>query len=330
MSKGLAWSFALVSMSLSAQVLPTLSPETNITRLAFGSCNDQRDAQPLWKDMLSMKPDLFIWGGDAIYADWDDRYDIARSYQKQLSVPAYQDVRREIPIFGTWDDHDYGFDNADGTLTKKAESKRLFLDFLGEPTDSPRRTRDGIYTSYEFGEASKKVKIILLDNRYFKNLETSASMLGETQWQWLESELKTSTASLHFIVTGLSIYSPLLPYSEEWAEQPSEINRMLKLMKTYKPKGAVFLTGDKHFGSIFQNYGQLEMMSSGMTHVAPRKTWWYLGRKYPNAFFGLNYGLIDIDWDGSTPIIHTAFRGISGQNITPRKYKWVNNTWQSI
>jgi alkaline phosphatase D len=123
MSNGLAWILALLSMSVSAQVLPTLSPETNITRLAFGSCNDQRDDQPLWKDMLAMKPDLFIWGGDAIYADWDDKYDIARSYQKQLAVPAYQEVRREIPILGTWDDHDYGFDNADGTFTQKVNSK---------------------------------------------------------------------------------------------------------------------------------------------------------------------------------------------------------------
>ena len=329
MLKGFAWSLLFLSLHAFAQVT---NPEKiqaiqNVTRIAFGSCNDQKDAQPLWRDMTQMNPDLFIWGGDAIYADWDTSYDIKASYEKQYQHPDYIDFRSRFPILGTWDDHDYGYDNADGNFKLKHEAQRHFLDFLEETHDSPRRVQDGIYTSYEFNSDGKKVKIILLDNRFSKNLEKDYELLGKKQWDWFEAEIKNSQADLHFIVTGLSIFSPLIPYTEEWAQYPSEINRMLRIVRTYNPKGVVFLTGDKHFASIFQRYGQLEFMSSGMTHVAPRKTWWYLGRKYPTTYFGLNYGLIDIAWEGSTPLLTLSIRTPDSRDVFKTKFKWVDKSW---
>lgn len=302
----------------------------NITRFAFGSCNNQNQSQPLWKDMQKTKPDVFIWNGDIIYADWENNYNIKASYQKQKNHAGYTKVREQTPILGLWDDHDYAWNDADGTNSKKRENQKLLLDFLDEPLDSARRTREGIYTSYEFGEEGKRVKFILLDNRFHKNLETSAPMLGNKQWQWLEQELKNSTAQVHFIMTGLSIFSPLLPYSEEWWHYPSEVNRMLKLVKTYKPKGLAFLTGDKHFGSIFKSYGQLEMISSGMTHVISSRAWWYLNRKFPITWFGLNYGMIDIAWEGTNPLITMSFRTYDGRDVHKQKYRWGKDTWDRM
>ena len=40
------------------------------TRIAFGSCNMQHEPQPLWQEILRLQPlDLWVWGGDIIYAD---------------------------------------------------------------------------------------------------------------------------------------------------------------------------------------------------------------------------------------------------------------------
>lgn len=48
-----------------------------------------------------------------------------------------------------WDDHDYGSGNGDRSFEGKAEVKQLFLDFIGEPKDSPRREEGrGIYWDY--------------------------------------------------------------------------------------------------------------------------------------------------------------------------------------
>ncbi|HXH73483.1 MAG TPA: alkaline phosphatase D family protein [Bacteriovoracaceae bacterium] len=300
----------------------------DIKRIAFGSCNDQNDAQPLWKDVVEQKPDLWIWGGDAVYGDWKTTKALEEAFKLQNSKVDYQNLKSSVPMIGTWDDHDYAFDNADGTLTTKEASKKLYLDFVGEPANSPRRTREGIYTSYDFKSGGKTVKVILLDNRYFKNLDPAAPLLGKAQWEWLEEELKNSTASLHFFVTGLSIFSPLIRYTEEWGHYPKELNRLRALMTKYNPKGRVFLTGDKHFSSMFMRGGELEFMSSGMTHTVPRKVWWYLARKYATTFFGLAYGQIDIEWEGENPVIHMAMRGVAGRDLHPNTYRWNKTKWE--
>jgi alkaline phosphatase D len=318
----------LFSSSLFAQTnAEKLQSIKNITRFAFGSCNDHRDRQPLWNDMIKQRPDLFIWGGDNIYADWERTWDIRASYEKQNNVPGYAKLKEQTPIIGTWDDHDYAWDNANGTFQRKDESQQYFLDFVEEPVNSPRRFQKGIYTSYEFGDPDKRVKFLVLDNRYFKDLDSEAPLLGQEQWAWLEEELASSTAALHFFVMGLSITSPAIPYTEEWVHYPSELNRMLKLLSKYKTKGVVFLSGDKHFSSMFMRYGHLEFMASGMTHLPDRRTWWYLGRKFPATYFGYNYGQVDISWENASPVLRMSMRTSSGRSIHASKFTLKNNKW---
>jgi alkaline phosphatase D len=301
-----------------------------IERLAFGSCSNQFHSQPLWKDLISVVPDLFIWGGDNIYAETTNPDVIKASYRQQNQNIDYAFLKSLTPIIGTWDDHDVGYDNARGNFPFKKESQTHLLDFLEEPDLSKRRMREGIYTSYEFGQVPQKIKIILLDNRYFKDLDPSAPMLGQEQWKWLEEEFKNSDASLHFVVSGLSILSPKLIKTDEWADYPKEHSRLLKLVKEHQPKGLVFLAGDKHFSSIFKNHGHLEFMSSGMTHTARRSVRGYINRKYPNTYFGLNYGLIDIEWDNSVPLLNMSIRTPSGSSINQRKFRWDNEKWLKI
>ncbi|MFX9912103.1 hypothetical protein ABTP43_20035, partial [Acinetobacter baumannii] len=75
-------------------------------------------------------------------------------------------LRAQVPVVATWDDHDYGEDDAGGEYPMKEQSRRIFLDFWGEPVDSLRRERDGVYTSYTFGPEGRRVQLILLDLRY--------------------------------------------------------------------------------------------------------------------------------------------------------------------
>ena len=331
----------LNSLTLLAQIdIPDPIPETissnqdqlnnikNITRFAFGSCNNQTQPQPLWRDVINNKPDLWVWGGDVIYADWEEHYDIKASYEKQFKQPDYSELRSKTPIIGIWDDHDFGGDNEDGTNPQKKENQKLFLDFIEEPTVSPRRVQEGIYTSYEYGDADRRIKFIMLDNRYFKGLDPAYPMLGKKQWDWVENELKNSKAKITFIVAGLSVLSPPLPISEEWAEMPMEEDRMLNLLDKYHTKGVVFLTGDKHFSTVFMNWGHLEFLSSGLTHyLTDWRAQWYLRRKFPDTYFGRSYGLIDIEWKNGDPILKTSVRTIYGTSAYDGKFNWVKDKW---
>ncbi|MCM2349760.1 MAG: alkaline phosphatase family protein [Bacteriovoracaceae bacterium] len=314
----------LFSFPLGATNHERLMSLKTVTRFVYGSCNDQTEAQPLWNEMLKARPDFFMWAGDNVYADREHNKSLKLAIQKQNKIPAYLEFKKEVPIMGMWDDHDFGGNNTNGYFEHKVQNQKHFLDFLEEPENSQRRKQEGVYTSYTFG----KIKFLLLDNRYFLDLDPGAAMLGEKQWQWLEKELTDSQASIHFIMSGLSILSPVHALSDgSWANYPEERDRLLLLVEKLKTKGVVFLTGDMHFSSIFRRRGHLEFLSSGMTHRVPRIFWGYLGSRYETSFFGLNFGVVDIDWDEDQPILSMAIRNRRGEEFHRRTFRLQDNRW---
>jgi alkaline phosphatase D len=152
------------SVLLPTTPFPTLEPSTpRPSRLAFGSCNDQSQYNALWPQIVARQPAVFVWGGDAIYADrpgpldWSvfppvpthqcaDPDRLRRLYRQQQAVPGYRQLlQRNVTIFGTFDDHDYGCNNADRTYVYKYESGVAFVDFLQRSPSSPmyQRARAG-------------------------------------------------------------------------------------------------------------------------------------------------------------------------------------------
>jgi alkaline phosphatase D len=157
-------------------------PRRELRRIAFGSCNSPLEPTPVWDAVLNTFPDAWLWLGDVVYADSPrptgptptararevlDR--LVYLYARQNAVPAYQLLRQRARILGTWDDHDFGLNDAGADFIGRDEAQRPFLDFYGEPADSPRRTRPGIYSAQRFGPPGRVVQIILLDTRFFRS-----------------------------------------------------------------------------------------------------------------------------------------------------------------
>lgn len=301
----------------------------NLERIAFGSCSKQHERQLVWKDMIEQTPDLFIWGGDNVYANTSNPQKLLAAYKLQNTIEDYKQLKALVPIIGTWDDHDFGDNNEGGNFPIKKISQQYALDFLEEPVNSPRRLQEGIYTSYSFGDAGKKIKIILLDNRYFLNSESTFSMLGKSQWEWLEKEIINSDAQLHLVMSGLSILSPQNGSAEEWMDHEFEKNRLKAFLKA-KNVPYIYLTGDKHFSSIFRKDDEVEFLSSGMTHNTRIPLRPYVRARYPNPVFLNNYGLIDFAWENATPILTLTVRSAQGQSLIVKKVKWNSNTWKEM
>lgn len=80
--------------------------------LVFASCNDQDREQPLWKPIMENKPDLFVWSGDNIYADTDNMVKMRSDYLKVHRNLDYAKLLESTTVIGTWDDHDYGKNDA--------------------------------------------------------------------------------------------------------------------------------------------------------------------------------------------------------------------------
>ncbi|CAM1366095.1 alkaline phosphatase D family protein [Tenacibaculum xiamenense] len=282
--------------------------------IAFGSCNDQNKSNPFWTDIIEQSPNLWIWGGDNIYADTYNMEKMSRMYQQQKSHSQYSKLIKEIPALGIWDDHDYGLNDGGKEYAKKRESQQLFLDFLDVPKDSPRREHEGIYHSEIFKTSEGSIKIILLDTRYFRTALTKAkernrrykpnknegTILGSEQWKWLENVLNSSITDFTLIVSSIQILSSEHGF-EKWANFPNEVEKLFKLIQKSKSKNILFLSGDRHISefSTLQldslNYPLIDFTSSGLTHSYNSYT--YEPNKYRkgNVVSTLSYGLIEFD-----------------------------------
>ena len=157
-----------------------------LSRVAFGSCSKQHKVQPLWPHVAALQPQLWVWGGDAVYprrSDGADRYastslDALRAAYTAMNASAPYvrmkgGLRAAAAVIGTYDDHDYGVNDAGGGgglmahgVVDRAQRAVLFHDFLGVAEAAPRRRRDGVYASHVYGPKGRRVKVIALDTRF--------------------------------------------------------------------------------------------------------------------------------------------------------------------
>ncbi|AQK72211.1 Calcineurin-like metallo-phosphoesterase superfamily protein [Zea mays] len=138
------------------------APDAVVSRIAFGSCANQSEPQPIWNAVAGFDPQVFVWLGDNVYGDnkrpfrvfgrertvgpWKNvprfypstEEELRRRYQLARAQPGYARLRERAQVLGTWDDHDYGLNDAGKELSGKVIAQRLMLDFLDEPEDSKR------------------------------------------------------------------------------------------------------------------------------------------------------------------------------------------------
>jgi alkaline phosphatase D len=262
----------------------------DIFTMVFVSCSDQDMEQPLWSPILAHDPDVFIWGGDNVYADTDDMAKMRSDYQKVLDLPEYKNLSASSTIIGTWDDHDYGKNDAGKEWEMKDEAQEILLDFLGVPNDDPLREQKGVYQSHRFANQSGSIKVILLDTRYFRDElmkskdekrrydpwdEThQGTILGDVQWEWLEKELDDDRADFTVIVSSIQFLADEHGW-EKWGNFPNEVIKMKDMLRKAKARNIFFLTGDRHLAEFSMadidglDYPLVDFTTSGMTKTFP-------------------------------------------------------------
>ena len=297
-------------------------------KIAFGSCNHQDLDQQIWEAVNQQEPEIWIWGGDNIYGDTEDMETLYDKYFKQKNNPSYRKLREKAMILGIWDDHDYGVNDGNKGYRWKRESKDLMMDFLDVPKESACRRRDGVYQSQSFGPEGKKVKVILLDGRWFKDFlrpaqdgqkgyqpNETGDVLGEAQWKWLESELTDSDAQVHIIVSGFQIISNQ-HHHEKWGDFPEARKRLFRLIEKTAPANLLLLSGDRHLAELSRIdlpglHGPLfELTSSGMTHTEGARDKNILNEKNPHRvgpqLITKNFALLTINWEGERPAVNAS------------------------
>ena len=276
-----------------------------ILRVAFGSCNRHDLPQPIWRGVEAFQPQIWIWLGDNIYGDSYDPKVLEAKWRAQKAREDYKEAMRGVIVTGIWDDHDYGVNDGGKDYPLKAESQKLFLDFLDVSKDDPRRQRSGIYGSQVFGMPGRQICLVLLDVRTHRDApRTGGDILGEEQWRWLEEVFERSRANIHLIASGTQVL-PSEHRFEKWADYPEARERLLELLEKYSVANPIFLTGDRHHAEISCLPGRggrpdvFEVTASGMTHSLSRNLDEPNSLRVGKGFGGLNFGTIEVDWDSA-------------------------------
>lgn len=286
--------------------------------MVFASCNDQDRPQPLWQPVLEVAPDMFIWGGDNVYADTDDMAKMKADYDKVKANETYMKIATSAQIEGTWDDHDFGKNDAGEEWEKKDEAKDILLDFLDVPEDDERRSREGVYYSKKISAENGSIKLISLDTRYFRTelqksevkgrryddwpTDHDGTMLGEAQWNWLEKELEDDSADFTIIISSVQFLSKEHGW-EKWMNFPGEVEKMRSLLKDAKAKNIMILSGDRHMAEISVDkdaglsYPLVDFTSSGLTHTWPHFSTEGNEYRVSNIIKRLNFGVLFFDFE---------------------------------
>jgi alkaline phosphatase D len=323
---------AAKSASLDA---PHPALDRTLTRIAFGSCANQSIDQPIWDAILDQKPDLFVFLGDNIYADTRDPKVMAAKYAALAAKPGFKRLRDTTPVIAIWDDHDFGENDAGVDYPMKAESRRQFCDFWGEPADSVRRNRDGVYAAYVFGPEGRRVQIILPDLRwnrtpllektfkggykawavahgltgrptpgpYDRIPDLDATMIGEPQWAWLHEQLQ-EPADLRILGSSLQVLADF-PGWEGWINYANDHQRLFDTIRRTRAERLFCISGDTHYAEVstLNNnvpYPIWDITSSGLTEVWPVTP--PNARRVSSVLRERNFGLIEIDWSAAAPV----------------------------
>jgi alkaline phosphatase D len=298
------------------------------TIIAFGSCGHQDVPQPVLVLASEKKPDAFIFLGDNIYGDTKSMDTLRMKYAMLADKPEFQKLKASTTVYATWDDHDFGWNDAGRHYAFKKESKEIFMDFFGDQGDTAIYEHEGIYHTVYLEQTGKTIQIILPDLRTFRDkllpyngnrsgdsrfhyemdyspyTSGDSTMMGAQQWQWMEEQLRMP-ADLRIIASSTQFGITHNGY-EAWANFPHEQKRMTDLIQKTRANGVVFITGDVHYAEISKLtvpglYPLYDVTASGIT-----STWEFAtpnDNRIDDPVMENHFGLLTVDWNQPDPEI---------------------------
>jgi alkaline phosphatase D len=193
--------------------------------------------------------------------------ELREAYDKQRQN--FDSFNFNFPFEAIWDDHDYGLNDAGKEYIFKEDAEQLFLDFWNIPEDDIRRTRPGLYFEWIENIDGIEVQMLFLDTRYFRDAllptdergaagkerylpqtDTSTSMLGDVQWNWLEQKMATEVD--HRIIVSSIQFLAMGHGWEAWKTLPHERQRLIDLIDQSSSDTVLFISGDRHRAGLYQ------------------------------------------------------------------------------
>lgn len=290
-----------------ARSIRTPSATATSQTLAFASCAHDLHYphQAIWQRLQEARIDGLVLLGDTPYID-STVLSTQRARRRAFHrVPELATLLARVPVWTTWDDHDFGKNDVDGRLKGKEFSRQALLEWSALATAGNGTA--GIYTSLRRGP----LEVFLLDTRTFSNTENGAdglpSLLGETQWRWLRAGLLQSDAPFKLIASSMVWNGAVRPLKTDmWTNWQHERNRLWSFIGSEGIEGVVLLSGDVHRTRVFAH--SCEALSGYRLHefvTSPAANNVHEAAKqpHPDLLFdvGVNEAALIVEVDAATP-----------------------------
>tara|TARA_B100001287_G_C22632584_1_gene505936 strand:- start:31 stop:999 length:969 start_codon:yes stop_codon:yes gene_type:complete len=251
-------------------------------KIGFASCLNQEKDMPIFNTIKAEGFDLFLMMGDNVYGNSksENLKELRLAYDKQRQN--FDKLDFDFPIEAIWDDNDYGLGDGGKEYYLKEKSKQLFLNFWDIPSKDPRRQRNGLYHEVIQNYNGKSIQILFLDTRTFRDKlkptdnkgavgkeryipspDTTLTMLGKEQWQWLAQKI-SKPANYRFMVSSIQFIAVGHGW-ECWNNLPYERQRLIDLIDRSDLEHTVMLSGDRHRGGLYQLKTKSNKIISEMT-----------------------------------------------------------------
>lgn len=308
---------ALIGSPQLFQVIPGTSPQN--FSFAFSSCRHHSNNAPspnptAFTNAKGRGIDLFLEIGDFHYRDITSNNQslFHAGYDELYTRSNIADVLKSVPTVYTWDDHDTGGDNTDGTDVALPAAQAVYRNRVPHTT-LPHAS--GIYHTFVIG----RVRFIVLDCRSFRSPNgntdnSSKTMLGATQKTWLQNLLDTATTPYTVIVSSVGWVGGAEPAQDHWGNYSTERTEIGGWITANAAKTkVVFISGDAHMLALDNGTsavaGTPQYHGGALNQTGSTKGGPYSG----GTLAGSNqFGLIEVTDDGST--IALTYSGIRSDN----------------
>ncbi|MEM0964924.1 MAG: alkaline phosphatase D family protein [Verrucomicrobiota bacterium] len=227
-------------------------------RIAFGSCMHKIGVHNTYLSHAIRRrdPAALLLLGDIAADDREEKVNMHRAdYLLRDVSTAWSELAANVPIYASWDDHDYFNNDLSGVPNRFRPSDRTALREVWKENwnnPQPDESRAGIYFNQRVGP----VEIIMLDTRscrenYRRN--EYGCFLGSEQMAWLKTTLQNSTAPFKIISSGTMWSDYVSQAKDSWGTWDREgREELFNLIEQEGIGGVLLVSGDRHGARAFR------------------------------------------------------------------------------
>ncbi len=234
-----------------------------------------------WELLYKENCDFVVFLGDTCYSDQHNTErttgSYARRYAQTRSKLAWFKMPKLTPVFATWDDHDFGFNNGYKDFAMAPFMGQMFRTFFGTKENANWRKAYGVGSVFEgFGQ-----RFYFMDDRSYRDnpMASRKRHWGAEQTDWLLQDLASSNKPA-WLMNGSQFFGAYLDKESIEGDYAEDFNQILARLRQISAP-VVFASGDIHASEVMKieeqqlGYGTYEFTSSAIHSI-----------RFPFAFSG--------------------------------------------